>query len=82
MRTAKQFQFDTRTGLLHKVVYRTFRAGRVVAVEVEYRDYSEVTGQRVAQHVVRREDGLVVADIQLRTIQIIAKQSDNAFSGQ
>lgn len=78
----KHFEFDSQTGLLQRIVYLVPRDNHAVAVEVNHSDYADVDAQNVAQRIVRREDGQIVADIHIAQVQFQPKQHDNAFAKQ
>jgi hypothetical protein len=76
---AKQFQFDTQTGLLRRVTYRYLKGTTPVKVETELSQYQSVAGSKAPQKITRKEGGVVVMDIALTGLQAQPKQNDNTF---
>lgn len=75
----KQFQFDTATGLLRRVSYRSFKGNTPVKVETEFSDYQTLPVGRVPKQIKRKEGGNVTLEIVLTSVQTSQKQNDNVF---
>ena len=80
-RITKQFQFDSTTSLLRRVSYIRIRAGVVTRVHTEFSQYTAANGNSLPARMTRRENGQILYDIQWLSMQVGAKQNDNAFDG-
>jgi len=77
----KTYFFDSKTKLLAKVAYRESKTRGLVAVESEFSDWVQVSGQAVPKTLVRREDGVEMLRVSLSQVAITAAASDGSFEG-
>lgn len=76
----KNFVFDASTGRLEGVRYEVARAGRKVAVAVQYSGWQTVAGQAVPGAVRRSEDGIEIWRMSVTNAVFTKSVADNAFS--
>lgn len=76
---AKQFMFDSETGLLRRVAYTILKNGATVRVETEYGNYRAVNGNPMPQSVKRREGNTITIDVTFTTTLLQQQAADSVF---
>lgn len=79
MKIVKRFGFDSGTGLLHWIIYPSFKGSAPVNVMTELSQYEAVDSYMLPKRIVRREGGVVVMEINLTVVQTGPKQNDGIF---
>jgi hypothetical protein len=77
--SVKRFMFDSSSGLLHRVVYRTEQAGKTVTVQTVLSDYSSVGAHTLPGKIVRLVGDSEVFTLARTGAAVQGAGQDNAF---
>jgi hypothetical protein len=80
--TVKQYWFDTRTRLLSRVIYRIAEVPHSEMVEVLWRDWRDVQGEKVPFSVERKESGRTTLQLTFSSAFVSPRVDDGRFSGR
>ncbi len=76
----KRYMFDSNTGLLRRVVYRTQQSGRSVTAQTVLSGYSSIGGHMLPGKIARLVDGIEVFTFTRSGAAVQAAGKDNAFA--
>jgi hypothetical protein len=76
---AKHFMFDSGSGLLRRVAYRTKQSGREILVQTVYSSYSNVAGHLIPTEITRIADGTTVLSFRVNSATVSPRMTDGSF---
>lgn len=76
---AKQFMFDSETGLLRRVAYKAYQSGREVLVQTVYSKYTSAGGHQIPGQITRIADGVTVLTFTAQSAVVSPSVPDGTF---
>jgi len=78
----KMYLFDSRTGLLSRVVEKSMESGTLLVKQTEYSGYQDINGIPYPQRIKRIINGQTALELEPVTATIQEKKNDGIFGSE